>query len=312
MLDQLRAMGVFACVVEKNSFSGAARDLGITTSAVSQQIRSLENEMEVTLLHRSTRKLSLTEAGQAFFHSCQEMLAAAERGKIRINELRDDLVGDLRIATTPELAANHVIPALSHWMSAHRGLAVHVEADNQYIDLIEGRIDIALRISSKIEDSNLHVVPLARVEQVLVASPSYLNQSTPISRPEDLKHHDLIPMNVIKNYQYLSFQHGVTNEDISLEMRSRLTSNNVLVAKALCQQGHGIARILYLDAQKDLVNGALVEVLPEWKLPSFTLYAIISKHEQQPMKIHRCLEALKQYFCQLPGGRVMLPTNNWT
>ena len=303
MLDQLRAMGVFACVVEKNSFSGAARDLGITTSAVSQQIRSLENEMEVTLLHRSTRKLSLTEAGQAFFHSCQEMLAAAERGKVRINELRDDLVGDLRIATTPELAANHVIPALSHWMSAHRGLAVHVEADNQYIDLIEGRIDIALRISSKIEDNNLHVVPLARVEQVLVASPSYLNQSIPISRPEDLKHHDLIPMNVIKNYQYLSFQHVVTSEDISLEMRSRLTSNNVLVAKALCQQGHGIARILYLDAQKDLINGALVEVLPEWKLPSFTLYAIISKHEQQPMKIHRCLEALKQYFCQLPGGR---------
>jgi DNA-binding MarR family transcriptional regulator len=67
MLDQLRAMGVFACVVEKSSFSGAARELGITTSAVSQQIRSLEHEMDVTLLHRSTRKLSLTEAGQAFF-----------------------------------------------------------------------------------------------------------------------------------------------------------------------------------------------------------------------------------------------------
>ena len=118
MLDQLRSMGVFACVVEKSSFSGAARDLGITTSAVSQQIRSLEQEMEVTLLHRSTRKLSLTEAGQAFFYSCQEMLAAAERGKIRINELRDDLVGDLRIATTPELGATHLVPALSHWVSA--------------------------------------------------------------------------------------------------------------------------------------------------------------------------------------------------
>ena len=264
MLDQLRAMGVFACVVEKNSFSGAARDLGITTSAVSQQIRSLEQEMEVTLLHRSTRKLSLTEAGQAFFHSCQEMLAAAERGKIRINELRDDLIGDLRIATTPELAANHVIPALSHWMSAHRGLAVHIEADNQYIDLIDGRIDIALRMSSKIEDSNLHIVPLARVEQVLVASPSYLNQSAPISRPEDLKNHDLIPINVMKNYQSFSFKHGITNEIVSLDMRSRLTSNNVLVAKALCQQGHGIARILYLDVQKDLISGALVEVLPEY------------------------------------------------
>ncbi|BBL20226.1 LysR family transcriptional regulator [Acinetobacter radioresistens] len=304
MLDQLRAMGVFACVVEKSSFSGAARELGITTSAVSQQIRSLENEMEVILLHRSTRKLSLTEAGQAFFHSCREMLAAAERGKVRINELRDELVGDLRIATTPEIGAMHLVPALSHWISAHRGLSVHFEAENKYIDLIEGRIDIAVRMSSKIEDSNLTAVPLARVEQILVASPSYLNQSAPISRPEDLKNHDLIPINVMNNYQQFSFQHGVTSEVVDLEMRCRLYSNNVLVAKSLCQHGHGLARILYLDVQKDLINGSLVEVLPEWKLPAFTLYAIISRREQQPMKIHRCLDALKQYFSQLPGGRV--------
>jgi DNA-binding transcriptional LysR family regulator len=304
MLDQLRAMGVFACVVEKSSFSGAARELGITTSAVSQQIRSLENEMEVILLHRSTRKLSLTEAGQAFFHSCREMLAAAERGKVRINELRDELVGDLRIATTPEIGAMHLVPALSHWISAHRGLSVHFEAENKYIDLIEGRIDIAVRMSSKIEDSNLTAVPLARVEQILVASPSYLNQSAPISRPEDLKNHDLIPINVMNNYQQCSFQHGVTSEVVDLEMRSRLYSNNVLVAKSLCQHGHGLARILYLDVQKDLINGSLVEVLPEWKLPAFTLYAVISRREQQPMKIHRCLDALKQYFSQLPGGRV--------
>jgi len=304
MLDQLRAMGVFACVVEKSSFSGAARELGITTSAVSQQIRSLENEMEVILLHRSTRKLSLTEAGQAFFHSCREMLAAAERGKVRINELRDELVGDLRIATTPEIGAMHLVPALSHWISAHRGLSVHFEAENKYIDLIEGRIDIAERMSSKIEDSNLTAVPLARVEQILVASPSYLNQSAPISRPEDLKNHDLIPINVMNNYQQFSFQHGVTSEVVDLEMRCRLYSNNVLVAKSLCQHGHGLARILYLDVQKDLINGSLVEVLPEWKLPAFTLYAIISRREQQPMKIHRCLDALKQYFSQLPGGRV--------
>ena len=72
----------------------------------------------------------------------------------------------------------------------------------------------------------------------------------------------------------------------------------------MCLQGHGIARILYLDIQKDLVSGSLVEVLPEWKLPAFTLYAVMSKREQQPTKIHRCLDALKQYFSQLPGGRI--------
>ena len=305
MLDQLRSMGVFACVVEKSSFSGAARDLGITTSAVSQQIRSLEQEMEVTLLHRSTRRLSLTEAGQAFFHSCQEMLAAAERGKIRINELRDDLVGDLRIATTPELGATHLVPALSHWISAHRGLTVHFEAENQFIDLIQERIDIAIRMCSKVEESsNLSFTPLARVDQVLVASPSYLNQNSPISRPEDLLSHDLIPINILKNQQSFSFEHGGTGELVSLDMKHRLQTNNVIVAKSLCQNGHGIARILYLDVQKELMNGTLVEVLPEWKLPTFVLNAMTLKREQQPMKIHRCIDALKQYFLQLPGGRI--------
>ncbi len=305
MLDQLRSMGVFACVVEKSSFSGAARDLGITTSAVSQQIRSLEQEMEVTLLHRSTRKLSLTEAGQAFFYSCQEMLAAAERGKIRINELRDDLVGDLRIATTPELGATHLVPALSHWMNAHKGLNVHFEAENQFIDLIQERIDIAIRMCSKVEElNNLTYMPLARVDQVMVASPSYLNQNSPITRPEDLLSHDLIPINIMKNYQSFSFEHVSTSENVNIEMKHRLQTNNVFVAKSLCQSGHGISRILYLDVQKELKNGTLVEVLPEWKLPAFTLNAMILKREQQPMKIHRCLDALKQYFSQLPGGRV--------
>ena len=305
MLDQLRAMGVFACVVEKSSFSGAARELGITTSAVSQQIRSLENEMDVILLHRSTRKLSLTEAGQAFFSSCQEMLAAAERGKIRINELRDDLIGDLRIATTPDLAVQHIIPALSHWMSAHRGLSVHFEVGHRYIDLIEERIDIAVRMSSTAVEESDSVIPMAFVDQILVASPSYLNQTSPILHPNDLNNHELLSINAMNDSRSFNFKHAKTGEKLNIEMASRLQSNNLQVAKALCQQGHGIARILYLDAQKELKNGSLIEILPDWKLPAFTLYAEIAKHDQQPMKIQRCVEALKQYFSQLAGGRAM-------
>ncbi|AVF43508.1 LysR family transcriptional regulator [Acinetobacter nosocomialis] len=305
MLDQLRAMGVFACVVEKSSFSGAARELGITTSAVSQQIRSLENEMDVILLQRSTRKLSLTEAGQAFFSSCQEMLAAAERGKIRINELRDDLIGDLRIATTPDLAVQHIIPALSHWMSAHRGLSVHFEVGHRYIDLIEERIDIAVRMNSTPVEESSSVVPMAFVDQILVASPSYLNQSSPILHPNDLNNHELLSINAMNESRTFNFQHAKTGEKLNIEMVSRLQSNNLQVAKALCQQGHGIARILYLDAQKELKAGSLIEILPDWKLPAFTLYAEIAKHDQQPMKIQRCVEALKQYFSQLAGGRAM-------
>lgn len=261
--------------------------------------------MDVILLHRSTRKLSLTEAGQAFFSSCQEMLAAAERGKIRINELRDDLIGDLRIATTPDLAVQHIIPALSHWMSAHRGLSVHFEVGHRYIDLIEERIDIAVRMSSTAVEESDSVIPMAFVDQILVASPSYLNQTSPILHPNDLNNHELLSINAMNDSRSFNFQHAKTGEKLNIEMTSRLQSNNLQVAKALCQQGHGIARILYLDAQKELKNGSLIEILPDWKLPAFTLYAEIAKHDQQPMKIQRCVEALKQYFSQLAGGRAM-------
>lgn len=305
MLDQLRAMGVFACVVEKNSFSGAARELGITTSAVSQQIRSLEQDMEVILLNRSTRKLSLTEAGQAFFYSCQEMLSAAERGKVRINELRDDLVGDLRIVATAELCSMHVIPALSHWMSAHRGLTVQFETQDQPLDLKDGRVDIELRLDQFIDDSNVEVVPLIQIEQILVTAPSYINQSVLITQPDDLKQHDILSLSHLKNHQQFYFQHVNTAQKVELELSSRLNTNNSIVAKSMCLHGNTIARMSYLDVQKDLINGSLIEVLPEWKLQPFTLYAVMPKREQQPIKILRCLDTLKQYFGQLSGGRLL-------
>lgn len=305
MLDNLRSMAVFACVVERGSFSAAARDLGITTSAVSQQIRSLEEEMDVLLLHRSTRKLSMTEAGQAFFTSCQEMVAAAERGKIRINELRDDVVGDLRIATTPELGAIHIVPALSCWLAAHPGLQIHFEADNRYIDLIEERIDIAIRMSPTLADSSLVARPMAKVDQILVASPSYLRQFPQIHAPNDLKQLELLPINLINNPQDIQLTNVATGEKTQVTMPARIHSNNVFVAKSLCIAGHGVARILYLDVQKELNRGDLVEVLPQWKMQDYLLYAVTLKREQQPTKIYRCLEALGQYFSQLPGGRLV-------
>ncbi len=176
MLENLRAMAVFAAVVQRGSFSAAARQLNITTSAVSQQIRTLEQDLGVVVLHRSTRKLSLTEAGTVLYQNCLEMVQAAERGRMRINELRNDIAGDLRIATTPELGANHIIPALSNWMMAHPQLNMSFEADNRYIDLIDERIDIALRMSAGLQDSSVIARPLTRVDQVICATPQYVRQ----------------------------------------------------------------------------------------------------------------------------------------
>src|SRR5690606_9692259 len=131
------------------------------------------------------------------------------------------------------------------------------------------------------------------------------HQNSSISRPDDLKNHDLLALTHIKNHQYFHFQHVNTAEKIQFELKARLSTNNGLVAKSMCLQGNGIAKTLYLNVKKDLLNGTLVEVLPEWKLPPVTLYAVMPKREQQPIKILRCLDALKQYFSQISGGRML-------
>lgn len=217
MLDNLRGMAVFASVVRHGSFSGSAREFGITTSAVSQQIRSLENDLGVVLLHRSTRKLSLTEAGEGFYEAAKDVVNAAEQGRIRVNQLRDGLAGSLRVATTPELGVNHILPALSTWMAVHDDLSITYLTDNRYIDMIDDRIDIAIRMSPSINDSSLSSHPLTDVRQVLVASPQYLRQHEEIQTPKDLADHQLVSIEIMKDANQIDLSHTETGKKLVLK-----------------------------------------------------------------------------------------------
>lgn len=296
MLDNLRGMAVFASVVGHGSFSGSARELGITTSAVSQQIRSLENELGVVLLHRSTRKLSLTEAGESFYEAAKDVVSAAEQGRIKVNQLRDELAGSLRVATTPELGVNHILPALSTWMAAHDDLSITYLADNHYIDMIDERIDIAIRMSPTINDSNLSSHPLTDVRQLLVASPQYLRQNTKLQTPKDLADHQLICIEIMKDANQIDLIQTETGKKTRTKMHSRIYTNNVFMATTLAKEGHGLVRMMEMDIKKELESGELVEVLTGYQLPSFVLYAVTLNRDQQPAKITRCLEVLKKYF----------------
>jgi len=296
MLDNLRGMAVFASVVGHGSFSGSARELGITTSAVSQQIRSLENDLGVVLLHRSTRKLSLTEAGESFYEAAKDVVSAAEQGRIKVNQLRDELAGSLRVSTTPELGVNHILPALSTWMAAHDDLSVTYLADNHYIDMIDERIDIAIRMSPSINDSSLSNHPLTDVRQLLVASPQYLRQHDKLNTPKDLTEHQLICIEIMKDANQIDMIQTETGKKTRVKMNSRIYTNNVFMATTLAKEGHGLVRMLEMDVKKELESGELVEVLTGYQLPSFVLYAVTLNRDQQPAKIIRCLEVLKKYF----------------
>lgn len=299
MLDNLRGMAVFASVVKHGSFSGAAKDLGITTSAISQQIRSLENDLGVVLLHRSTRKLSLTEAGESLYEAAKEVVHAAEQGRIKISQLRDDLTGVLRIATPPELANTHLFPALANFISNNQDLTINFIVNDQSVDMIDKRLDIAIRFSPENQEqtSNVTRYPLAKVSQVLLASPNYLKRHDKITTLKDLESHALIHLDLLKDGDTLDFNEG--DKKTRIKMKSHIETNSVKLAIELAKQGYGLVHLLHIDAQKDIEAGNLIPVLTDYSLPKFDLYAATLNRAQQPVKVTKCLEVITHYFDKL-------------
>src|SRR6218665_3175607 len=151
-MDDLKRMAVFASVVQHGSMSGAARALGLSTSALSQQVRLLEREGGVTLLHRSSRKLALTEAGQRYHALCASMWTAAEQARAELAATRAEPSGELRLSA-PVGFARHIAPVLGPLLSAHPSLRLRLLVDYAFIDLINERIDMAIRFG-RLADSS--------------------------------------------------------------------------------------------------------------------------------------------------------------
>jgi len=296
-MDKLKRMAVFARVVEAGAMSAAARELGMTPSAVSQQIRQLEEETGVVLLHRSTRRLGLTEAGAVFFQGCQAMVQAAQQAEQGLAELRDEPVGELRIAVPLGFAGEHLSAALAPLLLAHGQLALRLFADDARVDLIEMRIDLAIRIG-RLADSSLVARPLATWPEVLCAAPAYLAGAGMPQQPADLLRHDWLMLSVLEEPQWLEL-HGPQGELERLRLEGRVASNNANSLKHMALGGVGITRQPLQDVAAELADGRLQRLLPDWRLPDLGVYAVTPRREAQPAKVRFAIEALRRYLA--PG-----------
>src|ERR1700712_2066851 len=186
-MDDLKPLAVFAEVVDAGSMSAAARRLGMSPSAVSQTIRALEAHGGVALLHRSTRKLALTEAGERYYPHCQRMLEAARAAARSLQQARDAPTGELRVSAPVGFAA-HVAPALSALLAAAPQLRLRLLVDDAMIDLIDARIDVAIRVG-RLADSNWIARRLGDFEVILCASPDYVARHGMPGTPQQLSTH---------------------------------------------------------------------------------------------------------------------------
>jgi len=289
-MEQLKRMAVFATVVSKGSMVAAAEVLGLTPSAVSQQIRRLEESTRVSLLHRTTRKLTLTEAGASFYRSCAQVLELAQQAEQRLAELRDAPVGELRIAAPVGFAGKPITDALAPLLAAHRQLSLRLLFHDEQIDLIEQRIDIAVRLGS-LEDSSLVARHLGDWATRICAAPSYLARRGPIRTPAELLGCDWLALNALSQPLVLR---GPAGQVEKLRLESRISSNNILSVRQFTLAGMGLSLQPEPEVREELASGRLLAVLPEWQTPALGIYLVTPRRDAQPAKVRYAMQALRQ------------------
>lgn len=298
-MEDFKRLALFAEVVRAGSLSAAARHLNVTTSAVSQQLRALEAEHGVTLLHRSTRKMTLTEAGARFAEHCQAMVEAAARARRQLATARDAPEGELRLSA-PVGFARHVAPALGPLLSEHPALKLRLLVDDSMIDLIDARVDLALR-AGRLADSSWAARRLCRFEWVLCAAPAYLARCGEPATPAELCAHQWVgaPRDGAVMMLELAGPGGAVEH---LRLEPRITSNNQLTLQQLCAAGLGLALGVRADLEDDLRSGRLVAVLPAWRLAPIPVWAVTPQRDGQPAKVRHAIAALAEYLVTVPGA----------
>lgn len=297
-MDQLKRMAIFAEVVAAGSLTAAARQLGMTPSAVSQHLRQLEQALGLALLHRSTRRLTLTEAGERYHAGCAAMVAAARSAEQALARLRDEPEGELRLAA-PVGFGGLLATALAPLRSFPK-LRLQLLLDDTVIDLIEARVDIALRVGA-LADSTLVARKLGRMARQLCASPAYLAERGWPAQPQDLLQHDWLGGRPGAAGGELLELQGLGGERQTVRMEGRVQATQVTALHALCVAGWGISIVVSDDDRRALADGRLVPVLPGWQLADLPVHAVTPRRGEQPAKVRHALDLLAMYFGKVNG-----------
>ena len=292
-INRLKQMAIFCQVIDCGSMRAAAQSLGMTPSAVSQYITQLENELEVVLIYRSTRKLSLSEAGERYYQHGKKMLMAAEDAEDAIYEVKHSVEGEIRISATVGLASHPLAQSLTNILNSNIGLSITVIANDKSIDLVAEHIDIAVRVGEP-EESSFIFHSLGKIRRSIYASPEYLKKYGNPVTPTDLQKHFWLKHLTQGSFSDINLTHS-NNETFQYQPKYRMQFNDINALASHVQAGFGLAILPNLEVQHLAAAGMLVKVLPDWQLDSLPLYALTIDRKQS-YKVKVVLKALKEFF----------------
>ena len=257
----LNEMATFVKVVETESFSETARQLGSTPSAVSRAIARLERALGTRLLHRTTRKLRLSESGQQVYERCVDMVNAAQAVMESSGQFHIEPQGIIRISVPKAVGHFMLHPYLPEFLALYPKIDIQLLLEDRYIDLIDDGVDLAIRITEQ-PPGGLMGRKLIDIDHLICATPEYLQKNGIPQHPHDLKQHQCIYLGEQANDSKWKFQQE--QKSITVPVRGRYAANHTGVRLSAALQHLGIASLPYFVARHALEQGSLVQVLPDW------------------------------------------------
>jgi DNA-binding transcriptional LysR family regulator len=299
-MDRFAAINAFARVVEAGSFARAAERMGVSVSAVSRQVAELEAHLDVRLLNRTTRRLSLTESGQAFFDRSVQLLADLEEAEIAVTSASIVPRGTLRLTCSATFGSRHLAPAIAAFAARHPQMRFDVELSERFVDLVDEGFDLAVRIGAP-GGQNVVARRVGAARVLCCASPSYLERYGEPRQPEELATHQCL------SYEYLPTRNVWTFRDPKGGERSvRITgpvhSNNGRFLVGLAAQGIGISREPDFISAPELRAGRLKPILQQFESPPLPVYVVYPSRRHLSAKVRAFADFLAERFANERWG----------
>ncbi len=295
-MDKFESIRAFTQVVAAGGFAAAARAMGLSRSAVNKLVINLENELGVQLLHRSTRQVSPTETGLAFYERCLEILAELEEAERAVTQLHEEPKGKLRVNAPMSFGTMHLAPVLADFLVQYPDLQVQLTLNDRFIDPLEEGFDVTVRIAEPQKIASLIVHELVPTKRLLCAAPSYLEARGVPSHPTELRHHSCL------HYGHLATQNQWTlvgpDGEHTVLINGLLCSNNGEVLRYAATRGLGISLLPAFIVSSDLQQGILKTVLPDYYAAQLSIYVIYPVNRHLSTKIRLLVDFLKDRFGQ--------------
>lgn len=297
-MDKLESMRAFVEVVNHSGFAAAGRQMGLSRSVVNKLVAQLESELDAQLLQRTTRRVSPTDTGRAYYERCVDILAEVSAAEQAVGQLQVEPKGTLRINAPMSFGTMYLAKAIAHFMQRYPDIQVQLTLNDRFIDLIEEGFDMTLRIAELTEGETLTTHAIAPISRIICAAPSYLETHGTPTDPAELRHHDCLKYGhfATKNYWQLTDRNG---KQINVRLRCKGYANNGEVLREGAIAGVGIALLPTFIVSEALQSGQLVQILSDYCPSTLTAYLCYATNRHLSTKIQVLIAFLQDWF-QLP------------